>query len=228
MILSHLQERIESQYDLEIPYDVAAFVSHDIDVARTLASVGQCNEQTNTSTELEEVFIRQDNETLELTLYLDKDLVQTVDPACNVYSIDLKDSELTSGPSVDDICTVVEGVSHAVCLLWHAHNDRQIRPVDLELQAEIDKFTLLLNDSEKPSQHRQLHYQLFRRCEFTAAPGSAMRERYRVANDLAAHYCHWLADTFIESANSPGLDTELARFYRLSGTAKFEYIRRLH
>jgi hypothetical protein len=172
--------------------------------------------------------VRQDADTLEFTLYLDQELVEAFDSDLSAQDNHRQGTTAAQYPTLDDICTLVEGVSHAVCLLWHAHHDRQVRPVDLELQAEIDKFTLLLDASSHPAQHMRWHHQLFARWQLASNGSSVFQERYRVANELASRYCHWLVDEFIDPSNRAGLDTELARFYRLSGNAKFEHIKRLH
>ncbi|MFK7891500.1 MAG: hypothetical protein AB8B63_11855 [Granulosicoccus sp.] len=226
MILKQLQGKLESQYDLDIPYDVTRFVSYDTEIARTL-SEGACNGNGyEQDMDIEVVFVRQYNDTLEFTLYLNEALVESMDQFQN-QAMDKQNHKVeASAPSVDDVCAVVEGVSHAVCLLWHAHNDRQIRPVDLELQAEVDKFMLLLNQQQ--TQPKQLHRQLFSECRLTPASDSPVFDRYKTANNLAARYCAWLSDNFIEADDTAGMDRELARFYRRSGYAKFEYINDLH
>lgn len=226
MILKQLQGKLESQYDLDIPYDVTRFVSYDAEIARALsesAGDGNAHEQ---DMDIEVVFVQQNDDTLEFTLYLNETLVESMEQFQNRETGEQNSNVTASAPSVDDVCTVVEGVSHAVCLLWHAHNDRQIRPVDLELQAEVDKFMLLLN--QQKIQPKQLHRQLFSDCRLTPAHGGPVFERYKTANNLAARYCAWLADSFIESDDTAGMARELARFYRRSGQAKFEYINDLH
>lgn len=228
MILHELQGKLETQYDLVIPYEVDAFVSHDIEVAKTLAKATNQDCQDAQQPGIEVVFIRQDECNMEFTLYLDNNLMQSFNQPNNLGDFVSGSNQGEEHPTLDDICTIVEGVSHAVCLLWHAHNDRQLRPVDLELQAEIDKYLLLLGTNQTLTQHRRVHKQLFSQCELTTTPGTALYERYRTANNLAARYCGWLSDTFFAALDKNGLDTELARFYRLSGHAKFDHIRRLH
>lgn len=228
MILNELQGKLETQYDLIIPYEVDAFVSHDIEVAKTLAKATNQACQDTQHPDIEVVFIRQDEFNMEFTLYLDNSLMQAFKQTANIEDFLKSCKPGEKHPTLDDICTVVEGVSHVVCLLWHAHNDRQLRPVDLELQAEIDKYLVLLGTSDTLTQHRQIHKQLFSQCQLTSTPGTALFERYRTANNLAARYCGWLSDTFFAALDKTGLDSELARFYRLSGQAKFDRIRRLH
>ena len=140
-----------------------------------------------------------------------------------------KQSAIVDSPdSLDSLCTVVEGVSHAVCLLWHAHYDRQLRPLDLELQAEIDKYLVLMGTVSNTSERSELHRRLFEQIRYIAPEGTALHERYRTASDSAASYCTWLTNTFVDQPDPRGLSSELARFYRLSGAAKFQRIQRVH
>lgn len=228
MILSKLQGKLQSQYDLDIPYDVTRFVSHDIEVAKNLAQKVEYDEEHVQEIDIEVVFVRQDADSMEFLLYLDAEIVQNYNHYQLIPEVDENRRVTLPLPYVDEVCALVEGVSHAVCLLWHAHNDRQIRPIDLELQAEVDKFVVLLDERKSKPEYKKLHKQLFTQFSLTQARGSEVYERYRTANELAARYCHWLAETFVNSANQTGLDQELARFYRLSGQAKFDHIRRLH
>ncbi|MBX2880032.1 MAG: hypothetical protein KTR32_08885 [Granulosicoccus sp.] len=229
MILNHLQGKLESRYDLDIPYEVANFVCHDPLMARELsaASIADHNHQAiETNTEV--VFVRQLEDTMEMTLYLDRELVTSIENDQANNRTVFEEGQSVPNATVDELCTVVEGVSHVVCLLWHAHNDRQIRPVDLELQAEIDKFMMLMDRYQNQTECRQLHRQLFDHSELIPEPGSNIYERYRIASNMAARYCHWLMVSFAGPYDQSGLDAELARFYRLSGHAKFDYIKRLH
>lgn len=234
MLVETLQSRLQQRYDLAIPYQVEHFVSHDTELALQLAG-----EPSGTSTDChascsgtplplmeETLFINQSDDTLEFTLYLDQE----------VLSLASRHTETASNGAVhaynkhtiDSLCTVVEGVSHAVCLLWHAHHDRQLRALDLELQAEVDKYLLLLESCADTQSRDGLHRQLFRDVRYTSPVGSALYERYKAAGDYAAVYCHWLVQAFPGPGDQLSLHQELARFYRLSGTAKFDRIRRLH
>lgn len=234
MLVETLQSRLQQQYDLAIPYQVEHFVSHDAELALHLVNEAldtsedshlSCVDTPSCRTE-ETIFINQSDDTLEFTLYLDQD----------VLSLASKHTKTASNGAVhaydkhtiDSLCTVVEGVSHAVCLLWHAHHDRQLRALDLELQAEVDKYMLLLESCPDNLSRDGLHRQLFKDVRYTAPVGSMLYQRYKVAGDHAATYCHWLVQEFPGPGDQLSLRQELARFYRLSGTAKFERIRRLH
>jgi len=213
MLLANLQNNLQSRYDLDLPYQIEHFFSSDRELADQLADDQERAGQERPVLDEEVVFIQQQDDTLEFTVYVDKDLLAAV----NKGQSDL-----------DGLCTVIEGVSHAVCLLWHAHNERQIRPIELELQAEIDKFMILIDQLASKSDSRDLHQQLFARSRLLSEKGTALYGRYRAASQLASSYCQWLHSRFIEENEAQSLASELARFYRLSGRSKIEYIRRLH
>lgn len=227
MLIAHLQDLLQRQYDLKLPYEVSQFVSHDAELARELSNRvdNQLSKEPHdggNGIKAEELFILQDEDSLAFTLYLDESILASFTQQRDAHQ------DAPPEASMDDLCSVVEGVSHAVCLLWHAHHERQIRPVDLELQAEIDKFMLMRGSLNMTENSEQLHQQLFSSIHYSSAPGSALRERYQRANDSAANYCRWLIDRFMDGTDSIGLHHELARFYRLSGAAKFDHINRLH
>ena len=213
MQLADLQTRLQTRYDLDIPYQIEHFVSSDRAIAEELADAQASSGQDRPRVDEEVVFIQQQEDSLEFTVYFDEDLLLAVTGA---------------NSNLDAMCTVVEGASHAVCLLWHAHNDRQIRPVELELQAEIDKFMILVESDVAGIDGRQLHRCLFCNSRLIHDRHGVLRDRYRTASKLAARYCHWLNRRFIEDDNRTALQHELARFYRLSGRAKFDRIRQLH
>lgn len=213
MLLARLQSSLESRYDLELPYRVEHFFSSDRQMADRLADAQVSAGQDRPLVDEEVVFIHQQADALEFTVYVDEALLAAVDDG---------------QADLDGLCTVVEGVSHAVCLLWHAHHDRQLRPVDLELQAEIDKFMILVDRLGTFADGRDLHKHLFTNSRLISATGTRLHERYRTASQLASDYCRWLNYHFIEENEHASLARELARFYRLSGGAKFDYIKRLH
>ena len=213
MVLATLQSSLENHYDLELPYQVEHFFSSDRQLADRLADEQLDAGHDRPEVDEEVVFIHQQTDTLEFTVYVEEALLAAVDHGQS---------------DLDGLCTVVEGVSHAVCLLWHAHNDRQLRPVDLELQAEIDKFMILVDRPGYAANGRYLHKQLFTDSRIIPAQGTELHDRYLTASQLASDYCRWLNCRFIEVNDHASLAQELARFYRLSGGAKFDYIRRLH
>lgn len=213
VLLNQIQTQLQDRYDLDIPYCIEEFVSSDRFVASQLADVQENEGLERPAIDEEVVFIEQSSDSLEFTVYFDEQLLESVAQARS---------------DLDGVCTVVEGASHAVCLLWHAHNDRQLRPVDLELQAEIDKFVVLMEKITDPAARLGLHRHLFSTSRILPDSNTALYERYKVASSLASDYCQWLNQRFIDDNNQIELHGELSRFYRLSGRAKFDHIQRLH
>lgn len=124
-------------------------------------------------------------------------------------------------------CHATEAVSHFLMLLWTAREGRQVRLLDLELQAEIDKAaTALLGDlqhSGGTGVERLLH-QLFDGANLLSHLDEESRQRYREAHRLARAYSHQLAALLDEGADR--LLAELRRLYRLPAEGKLQHIAR--
>ena len=206
-LVDELERRIARRYDIAPVHPLRDFVLQDPDALRTLSDADAHTDEV--------VLVREGDDGLELTVYLSRDVCERARAA--LAERDLRDGGL------DAVCTLVEGVSHGVCLLWHARHGRELRPLDLELQADIDKYLVLSRDLAVAG---GLHRALFERVRYTAPAGSALESRYRRANGRAARYCRWLDRRFPGRAERGALNAELARFYRLSGHAKLRRIER--
>ena len=206
-LVDELERRIARRYDLELARPLREFVLHDPEVLHALSGAADDTEEL--------VLVRDGGDGLDFTLYLSHEVCERARTA--LARRDLGDGGL------DAICTLVEGVSHGVCLLWHARHGRELRALDLELQADIDKYLVLSRDLALGG---PLHRALFERVRYTAPPGSALEARYRHANRRAARYCRWLERRFRNRDQRSALGAELARFYRLSGHAKLRRIER--
>jgi hypothetical protein len=121
------------------------------------------------------------------------------------------------GAADDAWLQLVEGVSHFVYIAERARTNLPATRLELELQAEVDKFVLLALG--KPAldrrRARSLHGALYERVRFLHAPDTEAGERYRLANDLAARF---VARLFARR-EPQGLERVLRRFYR-SGQAE--------
>lgn len=120
-------------------------------------------------------------------------------------------------PALDEYCVAAEGVSHFLYLTQCASENRPVTLLELELQAEVDKFVHL---SEKlalgpgsTEQHVLLEV-LFERYELRAHVDATEAERYRNASKVAAKFCHRLL-TLARKAESNQVMLEKAReFFR--------------
>ena len=209
-VLTTIQARLQQRYDVYVPYNVNQFVCHS---AAHLQAMGGDN---NTSPEM--LFYRQDGDNLDISLFIDSELLQSIE--AKHLNTDW------SGESFNDCCILLEGVSHFLYLTWNAHYDRQVSLLDLELQAEVDKFVFAVLDTE-PYDTSHLLKRLYQQISYRDELSPALKRRYEIANEFAQVYCTWLKDNFTLQPGNRKLAAELARFYRRNGAAKLQHIKEL-
>jgi hypothetical protein len=128
--------------------------------------------------------------------------------------------------SVADFWNLAEGVSHFTFLAWSAAQDRPVSPLELELQAEVDKFVLaaLAARAQRPNHALlPLHHLQFEAATLDPALSGDERERYVTASRYAKDYCRELAGCLADARHDE-LRTELRRFYRMSRNDKLHRI----
>lgn len=127
---------------------------------------------------------------------------------------------------LDPMCQIIEGVSHFVYLANRASQNRETTQLELELQAEVDKYvvlasSLLQRDSAFDDvTSRRLRERLYAAVQYRHAPDTTLGERYRVANDYAWRFTGRLEREFIARARFGELRTELRRFFHMSQADK--------
>jgi hypothetical protein len=123
-----------------------------------------------------------------------------------------------SRESLDPICQIIEGVSHFVYLADRASRDRATTQLELELQAEVDKYVVLAAslDGFDASMSRRLRGQLYERVVYVDGPETAAGERYRLANDHARRFTGRLERDYVAGARYTELRAELYRFFHMS------------
>ena len=129
-----------------------------------------------------------------------------------------------------DYLTVAEGVSHFVYVAWNAAFDKPVTLLELELQAEIDKYVLcawLLREQGAGRFPRELHRALFERVRIDPAAGDRAG-LYEAASWYAQRFCGRVARSLARGTRTAmrELLTELRRFYRLGNARKLRYIER--
>ncbi len=125
-----------------------------------------------------------------------------------------------------DFLLVVEGVSHFVCVAWRARVERPVSALELELQAEIDKYvTCLLTGDDGWARSQRLRRRLFSEFELEVDLARDERDRYLAANANAQRYSASLEKRFVTPRRIGDMLSELRRFYRLSLEAKLDFIR---
>lgn len=140
---------------------------------------------------------------------------------------------LTMRGALAPVACAAEGISHFVYLATRAAAGRPVSLLELEVQAEVDKFALLLLHLWRRGLRRDspaLRRRLYERVRYHAHLGAEELARYREANRLGGSYARWLEGRFIEDADIEGLLRELRQSYRLGGGEKLSYLgaRMLH
>ncbi len=129
--------------------------------------------------------------------------------------------------NLGDFLLAVEGVSHFIYAVWCAQAHRPVTQLELELQAEVDKYvTCLLALESSSTQSEALRHRLFVDPAYESDLDHEERDRYVAANDNAHRYAAWLEDTFVATRRIPEMLAELRRFYRKGLAAKLATIAR--
>jgi hypothetical protein len=128
--------------------------------------------------------------------------------------------------SLDTICQVIEGVSHFVYVVERARLQRETTQLELELQAEVDKWVVLAEsigafDAERSALLRE---RLYERVAFEHDERSEIGQRYRMANDAAHRFVRRLERESLSAAATgqkhAGLRDELRRFFHVGQEEK--------
>lgn len=133
--------------------------------------------------------------------------------------------ELSQAPDLDGYCQIIEGVSHFVYLVERKRTGLPTTQLELELQAEVDKYVLLALSREPidSARARLLHEKLFERVVYLHPPGTVEGDRYRLANDLAARLVYRLERAYAISGRTSDLRDTLSRFFRMGQKDKIGF-----
>lgn len=133
--------------------------------------------------------------------------------------------ELPERPSLDGYCQVIEGVSHFVYLAERARTGLETTQLELELQAEVDKYVLLalLKQPFDQARARALHARLYDRVAYLHPPGTVEGDRYRLANELAARLVRKLERAYLAVGRGMEMRDALARFFRMGQKDKIGF-----
>ena len=216
MTLQHIQKRLQGIYELDLEHCVYDYLitSRDLAAAQLHSSVNS----------RESLLLCQEQDELFLSLYLHDGVVKNLE--INETGIFLhKDN-------IEDFFLALEGISHFIYLIWNATFERSVTKLEMEIQAEIDKFIMLSKFVTRRQQYPapgHLRRLLFESVSYRDGMSQEEIQRYRDANFFAEKYC-W----FLESRNymSDGLEQELLkelrRFYRLNLRGKLQRIKYLY
>jgi hypothetical protein len=213
VVLRDLQTLLGRLYDVDVPYDVYDFLITD---RRTVPAAA--NERRALD---EELLLAETADGAGIALYLDPEVLRRLEAADPHHEL--------SENNLADYCTALEGVSHFVYSIWGLERDMPVSLLELETQAEVDKYAitvfLLARQQGGESYPAQVHARLFDRVSFDARLEPEQYERYRTAHALAAHYCRRLERRFVNRgrAEIEAMVRELRSFYRLRHAAKLRH-----
>jgi len=218
MRLNALQAELEGHYDVRTPCRVEDFLFHD----RFLA--GELSGDPALQGAPEALLVSQANDDLDVSLFLDPAVMQAL------TGDELGQQGGQDAASLAAFWVALEGVSHFLYLVWSAAFNRCVTLLEMELQAEVDKFVIAARRLHRQCGHVRLdalRSHLFGRVAYREQLDGASRERYWQANRLAAVYCEAIADDLLQRRRQPQVDAELRRFYRMDQRQKMRHIRQL-
>jgi hypothetical protein len=167
----------------------------------------------------EQLLVREDEGEMSLALFIDPTALENL--AANDPGRRLDDGNL------GDFLLAVEGVSHFIYAVCCARAERPVTQLELELQAEVDKYvTCLLATEPAADVSSELRRRLFADCAYDDDLDHEEHDRYRAANDNAHRYTGYLEHAFVRRRRIPEMLNELRRFYRLGLPAKLAAIAR--
>lgn len=130
--------------------------------------------------------------------------------------------------SFDELCQVIEGVSHFLFLAERARRELPVTQLELELQAEIDKYVVFVLGPDRPfepSRAARIRARLFEAVAYLHPPGTEQGDRYRLANDLASRFAGRLEASFVRRGRFAELWSALRHFYAAGQTEKITMAR---
>lgn len=212
MLLEKVQTHLESLYGIGLGHRVEDYLIGHEEVTKYVKAQNKLPK---------ELFLvrKAKEDTVEIALFLDRKLLTNLN--CNDPFISLNDNNLS------DFCIAIEGVSHFVYYLWKAQQNMNLTQLEMELQAEIDKFLMLsffLQVDGKFVFSNQLLEVLFDNFELIESMTPEAQGRYITASNLASRFCYNLKNKFRDATQITELVNEIRLFYSLTQEQKISYI----
>ena len=199
-----------------MPHNVDDFLISDAKLAKDLGGT------SNWLDTEEQLLVQQEGEDLAISLYIDEGVLQRLakdDPIAHLHRGNLT-----------DFCIVLEGVSHFLYLVWNAGFERPVSLLELELQAEVDKYVVssfLFGVQTEGRIPPNLSQWLFHKPAYDDRLDQISRQRYEDANYYAERFCSQIEDHYLRRRRPGSLINEIRRFYRLTRWQKIDRIESL-
>jgi hypothetical protein len=208
-MIARVQAHLEAIYGFTCEARAEGFLV-DPEAALLLGSTGRADE---------ELLVHEGDGEVELALYLAPALLSRLRPYESAPEHAVLEAEL------DGFCQLAEGVSHFVYLARTALQERTVSLLELEAQAEVDKFALCLLrrwGAGVEGWARELLGRLFERVSYRSRLSDAEHWRYREANRLSRTFCTRLMG-HVARGQLERLLRELRYAYRLGAEAKLRH-----
>lgn len=215
MLLQRMQGLLAQLYDAPVEHAVADFLVSD---RRRLGDyVGQHAQEVSD----EHVFMVEDEQGVRIGLFIEQQVLERLQRHDPLRSLD--------EANLHDYCTALEGVSHFHYLVWSLVRGRNVSLLELELQAEVDKYAtaLALLTSQRQGRFPQaLHARLFDAVSFLPGLDETARRRYEEANRHAARFCRSLEERYFRARRQRPERwlAELRRFFRCGHQEKIRQL----
>ena len=205
-VLARLQLGLEALYRIETHLTIDAFVIGERQ--RGAADTARAPR--------EQLLVREGDDELALALFIDAGALANLER--NDPTAGLDDHNFA------DLCLAVEGVSHFIYVARCAARRRSVSALELELQAEVDKFACcVLLVGTTPDLRRRLYGNV----SYADDLDDDESARYRAANAGANRYAAVLERRFGRADRTDAMLAELRRFYRMDLPEKLGHIAQL-
>lgn len=206
-LVQHIQDRLHDLYNVDVEVNARDFLIG----CKELSELLNCDQNTIMAKELFLVNPHPQDETVEVALYLQ-------DAVCENLANNYPLKEINQH-NLSDLCVLIEGVSHFVYYLYQSAQQNNVSQLELELQAEIDKFLLILQMTGADKSHAlKVMNLLFEDYKLQEHLSAEQKLRYQDANQLARRYCYELTQ------NSSNWVEDVREFYSLSHQQKIHKI----
>jgi hypothetical protein len=214
-LLRRMQTLLAQLYDAPVREDVQDFVLSDRQHLRR--AVG---DQAGDTAD-EQVYVVEEEQGVRVGLFLDRGVLERLERSDPLAALDER--------NLPDFCTALEGVSHFHYLVWSLARGRNVSLLELELQAEVDKYATavaLMTRQQAGRFPQALHARMFHAVSFLPQLDEVSRHRYEEANRHAARFCRSLEERFLRVRRQrPELWIgELRRFFRRSHQEKIRQL----
>lgn len=210
-MLDRLQQRLNETYQADVGYDVRDFLVTDARVARALGGNALLGDSGET------LLLREEQGGLALSLFLEAGILERLESGDAMRKLE--------PGHLDDLCKVIEGLSHFTYVAWRANRDQPMTLLELELQAEVDKYVSTMQLAREQRDNEMLHGLhgcLFDNYRLRPNLDQDQVERYRAASEYAARFCRRLRQRMLQDGQD--VLRELRHFYRMPLAGKISHI----